>query len=369
VGSIVAIEPKTGEILAMVSSPGFDPAIFTDLHRTSERVQLSTSPAKPLFNRAVMAQYPPGSIFKCVNALIGMQEGVVFPTTTHGCARGYTVGRLHVGCHGHPSPLNLVQAVQMSCNAYFCYTFRDIIDKYASPQVGFSVWREHVSSFGFGQKFESDIPNELRGTMPTAQTYDRLHGIGRWRSLSIISLSIGQGELGFTPLHIANLAATIANRGYYFTPHVVKKVQGTPTELRFLTPHTTSINVGHFATVVDGMYLAVNSEYGGTARGSKIPGIDLCGKTGTAQNPHGEDHSAFMCFAPRENPQIAVAVYVENAGAGASMAAPIASLIVEKYLNRTTSRRWVEERILQTDLVNNPIVPKKNKVPTVVAGP
>jgi len=355
IGSIVAIEPSTGEILTLVSSPNFDPEIFVDVHRTDERSLLAIDPFKPLFNRAVMAQYPPGSIFKCINALIALQEGTVSVNTKHSCDMGYSLGNKKVGCHRHFSPVNLIQSIQVSCNAYHCHTFRSIIDKpaFGSPQAGFAAWRKHVESFGIGSRLESDIPNELRGILPTAATYDRMHGVNRWKSATIVSLAIGQGELGVTPLHMANLAAILANRGHYYTPHLVKDIQGQKLDKRFLTPNTTTISPEHFAPIVEGMYLAVNSEYGGTARVARISDIDICGKTGTAQNPHGNDHSVFICFAPKENPKIALAVYVENGGAGATWAAPTASLMVEKYLKKTISRKWLEDYVMNGYLLPN----------------
>ncbi len=353
IGSIVAIEPATGEILTLVSTPNFDPELFIDVHRAAERAALSLDPLKPLFNRAVMAQYPPGSIFKCINALIGLQEKTVTVNTTHSCDGGYYYGSKRLGCHHHFSPVNLPQSIQVSCNAYYCYTFRGIIDKpeYGSPQAGFAAWRKHVESFGIGRRLDSDIPNELRGLLPSAATYDRMHGVNRWKSASIISLAIGQGELGVTPLHMANLAATIANRGFYYTPHVAKHIQGQELDERFTTPHKTSIDNKYFDPVVEGMYLAVNSDFGGTARIAKIPDIAVCGKTGTAQNPHGNDHSVFICFAPKDNPKIALAVYVENGGAGATWAAPTASLMVEKYLNKTVARTWLESYVMNGNLL------------------
>jgi penicillin-binding protein 2 len=353
VGSIVAIEPSTGEILALVSAPTYDPMLFSDLHKLTERNALSLDPLKPLFNRAVMAQYPPGSIFKTLNALIALQENVSTPHTTYTCPGAFYYGRgQSVGCHGHfTSRLNMVEALQVSCNTYFCNTFRSIIDHHPNAREGLNAWGRHAESFGIGRKLGSDIPNEQRSNLPTTKTYDNMHGAGRWKSLSIISLAIGQGELGVTPLHMANLAATIANRGFYFTPHIAKSIQGGQIDNSYLTPHATTVTPAHFETVVEGMYRVVNGEYGGTARGAKISGIELCGKTGTAQNPHGDDHSVFICFAPRNNPRIAVSVYIENGGGGATWAAPAASLMVEKYLNKTVSRTWYEERVMNGNLI------------------
>jgi penicillin-binding protein 2 len=352
-GSIVAVEPATGEILALVSSPNFDPSVFSDAYRIADRSLVTTDPLKPMFNRAVMARYPPGSIFKLVNALVGLQEEVAMPNTSYSCHQGYVVGKKRVGCHVHSSPLNLPQSIQMSCNAYYCQLFRNLIDnpKYEDIREGFSTWYQHVMSFGIGKKLESDIPNELSSTMPTVATYDRMHGAGRWKSLSIVSLAIGQGELGVTPLHMANLAATIANKGFYYIPHLVKRIDGQQIDTRFLTPHQTTINAAHFEPVIEGMSLAVNGAGGSTARVAYLPDVEVCGKTGTAQNPHGEDHSVFVGFAPRHQSKIAIAVYVENAGFGATYAAPIASLMMEKYLKKEVSRTWLEEKMLETNLL------------------
>jgi penicillin-binding protein 2 len=355
IGSIVAIEPATGEILALISSPNFDPSMFSDIRRTKERVAAMTSPLKPMYNRAVMAQYPPGSIFKLVNALIALQEGTARASTTYSCYGGYQISaRKRVGCHYHPSPLNFAQSIQMSCNSYYCQVFRSIIDnpKYDNAQVGFEAWKKHAQSFGFGKKLESDIPNELSSSMPSAGMYDRMHGRNRWKSLNIISLAIGQGELGVTPLHMANLAAIIANRGSYYIPHLVKKIEGQPMAERFSMLKKTSIAPEHFDLVQEGMYLAVNGGGGSTARVAAMPDVEICGKTGTAQNPHGDDHSAFIAFAPRDNPRIAIAVYVENAGFGATYAAPIASLMIEKYLKREVARTWLEEKMINLDLIS-----------------
>ena len=351
VGSVVAIEPSTGDILTMVSSPGISVDMLADI--SNHYQEIAKDPYKPMFNRAVMSPQPPGSVFKLVNGLIGLQEGVLTPETRYPCHSGYSVGNLHVGCHSHASPLNLYESIMTSCNAYYCYVLRSIIDnpKYGSSRKGFEKWKKYTESFGFGLKLGTDIPSEQAGTMPTAERYDKLHGKGRWKALSIISLSIGQGEIGCTPLHIANLAATIANRGYYYIPHLQKDTPETPIDPRFKEKHYTMVDTSYFQEVVKGMAMAVT---GGTARVANIPGIEVCGKTGTAQNPHGADHSVFICFAPRENPKIAVAAYVENGGFGASYAAPIASLVAEKYLKGEISegRRHLEENMMNANLMD-----------------
>lgn len=301
-------------------------------------MKLLNNKRQPLFNRSVMAYYPPGSTFKVINGLIGMQEGVLKPEYTYPCSMGYTIGR-GVKCHNHWSPLNMVDAVQTSCNAYFCYVLRNILDnrKYGSVKKGMEQWTEYVRSFGFGRKLNSDFTNELNGNVPTAEFYNNRYR-GSWNSLTVISLAIGQGELGCTPLQMANMAATIANRGHYYIPHVVKRVHNRDSiDRRFYEPHNTKVESQYFEPIVEGMYRAVNKP-GGTAQNARVDGLEICGKTGTAQNPHGADHSTFMSFAPRNNPKIAISVYIENGRFGATIASPIASLITELYLTDTIKR-------------------------------
>ncbi len=353
VGSVVAIEPSTGEILALISSPGIDIDQLASISKHYK--EIVNDPYKPMFNRAVMSAYPPGSVFKLVNGLIGLQEGVITPQTKYNCNLGYYYGDRKLGCHAHPSPLDFTQSIMMSCNAYYCYVFRAIIEnrKYGSVSEAFDNWREMVMSFGFGRKLGSDFPAELGGTLPTSKTYDKIYGKNRWRAHSIISLSIGQGEIGATPLHLANLAATIANRGYYYIPHLVKDSPDTTIHPRFKERNYTMVDTSHFHKVIQGMWQAVNSEpgAGGTARLAHVEGLDICGKTGTAQNPHGKDNAVFICFAPRENPKIAIAAYIENAGFGGTWAAPIASLMIEKYLNGEISRKDLEQRMVEANLI------------------
>ncbi|MEA5005434.1 MAG: penicillin-binding transpeptidase domain-containing protein [Rikenellaceae bacterium] len=354
VGSLVAIEPSTGEILTLVSSPGISVDKLASISKYYN--EIVNDPLKPMFNRAVMAAYPPGSVFKLVNGLIALQDGVVDTIVKYPCHMGYHVGR-GVGCHAHPSPLDLTHAIMMSCNSYFCYAFRDIIDNPSYPNVtaAFSHWKEMVESFGFGHKLGSDLPNELGGVLPSVKGYDRIHGKGRWKSLSIISLAIGQGEIGTTPLHLANLAATVANRGYYYTPHIIKSVEDTVVHSDYSKRHYTKVDPSNFQKVIYGMYLAVNAPpgSGGTATRVAVKGLDICGKTGTAQNPHGKDHSVFICFAPKDNPKIAVAAYIENAGFGATWAAPIASLLVEMYINRKVDRKDLEAYVINGNTITN----------------
>lgn len=361
VGSIVAIEPSTGEILVMASSPSYDPDELVGWSSGNNYMKLLNNPRKPLFNRAVMSSYPPGSTFKLVNGLIGLQEGVLRPETRYSCNGGYAVGSRRMKCHAHGSPLDLYHAVQTSCNAYFCYVLRAVLDnrKYGGIREGMDVWEEYVRSFGFGRKLDSDFLDELNGFVPNSEYYDKKYN-NRWNSLTLISLAIGQGELGCSPLQMANLAAIIANRGYYYIPHVVKRVDSRDSiNSRFSEKHYTKVESKYFDPIVEGMYRAVNVP-GGTALRSQIPGFDMCGKTGTSQNPHGKDHATFLCFAPRENPRISVSVYIENGGFGGTIAAPIASLIVEQYLTDTIARPLLVEHVKNTK-INYPYYDKAAK--------
>lgn len=353
VGSVVAIEPSTGEILAMVSSPGIDVDVLADIGHYYD--SLSRDPRKPMFNRTVMASYPPGSVFKLVNGLIGLQEGVLKPEYKYPCNSGYYYTRTRkLGCHAHSSPLDFESAIATSCNGYFCYVLRNILEngKYGSTAEALDKWREYVLSFGFGEKLGSGIPAELGGNIPTSAYYNKLYGRGRWRFQTIVSLSIGQGEIGATPLQIANLAAIMANRGYWYIPHLVKDSENVKIDPKYKERRYTMVDTSYFATAVEGMYKAVNGggSAGGTAFSAAVPGIEVCGKTGTAQNPHGKDNSVFICFAPKDNPKIAVAAYVENAGFGATWALPVASLMLEKYLTGEISpeRKYLEKRMLET---------------------
>ncbi|NOY38535.1 MAG: penicillin-binding protein 2 [Chlorobi bacterium] len=356
-GSIVAIEPETGEVLCMVSAPAYAPDLLIGRARSVNFPVLSSDTLKPLFNRAVMASYPPGSTFKVVDALIALQEKVLFPYYKYSCGPGYGAGGIYVGCHIHRSPLDLIGAIQNSCNAYFCNVFRNILDNPAFPTIyeNFNRWIDYLHQFGFGNTLGIDVPNELKGYLPSTDYYDRYYGKNHWSSLTLISLAIGQGELGFTPLQMANLSAIIANRGWYRTPHVIREIEGDgfPDET-FNIQHHIKIDSTYFETVVKGMDLVVNGEpgTGSTARIARIPDIRVCGKTGTAQNPHGKDHSIFMAFAPRDNPKIAISVYVENGGFGSTYAAPIASLMIEQYLKGVVERKWLEDYILKTDLIH-----------------
>ena len=347
VGAVVAIEPATGEILVMASSPTYDPDELVGRERGNNYMRMLYNKRQPLFNRAVKAKYPPGSTFKLVQGLVGMQEGVLTPETKYPCHGGYSVGRVHQGCHEHYSPLDLRSAVAQSCNAYFCYVFRDIIDnrKYGSVKEGIEVWGDYVRSFGYGRKLDSDFLGEGPGYVPDRAFYDKRYR-GSWNSLTVLSLSIGQGELGCTPLQMANLAATVANRGYYYIPHIIKQIEGQDSiDRRFYEKHYTKVDPRYFEPIVEGMWRGVNVPGAGTSWRAFLPGLDVCGKTGTAQNPHGADHSTFLSFAPKDNPRIAISVYVENGGFGAAIALPIASLLEEYYLTDTITRPQLVEQV------------------------
>ncbi|MDR1056036.1 MAG: penicillin-binding protein 2 [Prevotellaceae bacterium] len=358
-GSVVAIEPATGEVLAMISSPGFDPATMSGLNRRSNYIALRNDPTRPLFDRTIMSSTnPPGSVFKIVNGMVGLQEGVLRSDMRYPCAGGYPYGR-GVKCHAHFSPINMIQSIQVSCNAYYCYVFRNIIEnpKYPSLDSALNSWRAKVQQLGFGRQLGIDLPNEKGGILPTTTLYDKIHGKGRWKALSIISLSIGQGEIGATTLQLANLCAIIANRGFYYIPHIVKEIESDSIAIdidpKYKQLQKSGINHEYFDDIVQGMYLAVNGGAGSTARRVRLPDIEVCGKTGTAQNPHGKDNAVFICFAPRENPKIAIAVYVENAGFGGTHAAPIAALMVEKYLKGKITRTDLEIQVLSSNFIQH----------------
>jgi penicillin-binding protein 2 len=346
-GSIVAIEPNSGEVLTLVSAPNFDPGLLVGRIRSENFSKLQADSAQPLFNRALMASYPPGSTFKPINGLIGLQENVITPSTLFGCNNGY----LFVDCHTHESPLDLEGAIKNSCNAYFCQAFRRILENpaYVSVPDAFVKWKGYLTEFGFGNTLGTDFVNELPGFIPDRTFYDKYHKTTNWKALNVISLAIGQGEIGTTPLQMVNMTAAIANRGYYFCPHIVRSV-GDPqvTDPKFTTRHKIDIDSTNFEYIANGMDMAVNS--GGTATIAALKDIIVCGKTGTAQNPHGKDHSVFIAFAPKYDPKIAIAVYVENAGFGATYAAPIASLMIEKYLTGKVSNKNLEEYILNLAL-------------------
>ena len=361
VGAIVCIEPKTGEILALVSSPTYDPALLMGKERGKNYGDLVNNRLKPLYDRSIMAAYPPGSTFKPTQGLIFLQEGIITTSTTYPCRRGYINAGLRVGCHGHPSPLSLKPALQTSCNAYFCWGFKHMMDnraKYGSTGKAFEVWKNHMVSMGYGYKLGIDMPGENRGFIPNTAFYDKFHKKGKWTGQSIISDAIGQGEILATPLQIANLSATIANRGYYITPHVVKNIEGIGVLKKNLERHDTDIDKSYYDDIVQGMRMAV---LGGTCTRANIPGLDVCGKTGTAQNPHGRDHSVFMGFAPMNDPKIAVCVYVENAGFGAAFGVPIGALMIQRYLRGNSPGLQAQGRAMASrHTVSSPKVKKSS---------
>ena len=348
-GSIVGLEPSTGEILCLISSPNYDPNILVGRKRSENYLILNEDTInKPLFNRASLAQYPPGSTFKLINALIGLQENVIYSGSKFNCDHGYVYGeeKRKMKCHPHRSPLNLIESISNSCNSYFCNVYRAIIEKYPNTYDGYDVWRNYVTSFGLGNWLNNDLPTGQKGFVPTQNFYDRIYGKNRWKSLTNLSLSIGQDALLTTPIQMANMTAAIANRGYYFTPHIVKAIDNDSIDSRFTEPIHTKIDSSLFEIVIKGMQEVVEDEELGTSNIAKMEDVTVCGKTGTAQNPHGEDHSIFIGFAPKDNPKIAIAVYVENGGWGSTWAVPIASLMIEKYLNDTIKRDWLEEKIM-----------------------
>jgi len=358
-GSIVAIDPSTGEIICMVSAPTYDPNLLVGRQRTAKYWELFNDPIKPLFNRAIMAAYPPGSTFKPVNALISLQEKIINFNTTYPCHNGYFSGPIAVQCHPHYSPITLTDAITVSCNSYFCNSFRNFLDdnKFGSVHQGYAVFRNYVDFFGFGRKLGIEFSNEVAGKFPRPEYYDKLYGGPRgWRSLTVFSLAIGQGEICLTPLQNCNSACIIANGGYYIIPHVVKAIEGQKAiDPKYRVKHFIPVDKEYVDFIKEAMNRVTTRGTGGTASWCEIPDIPSCGKTGTAQNPHGANHSIFIGFAPKDNPKIAIAVYVENAGYGASWAAPIASLMMEKYLKDSISRPWVEKYILNKDFLHGTV--------------
>ena len=350
-GSIVAIEPKTGELLALISSPGYNPNLLVGRERSENYSKLLKDTLIPLMNRATMGTYPPGSTFKMVNALVGLQDKTLTKYTEYGCKGQLS---LPIKCtHDHKTPLNLSEAIEQSCNPYFWNTYKSILENpsYSGSHEGYEHWYENVTSFGFGKKFKTDIPFEVRGNIPNNSYFDKLYR-GSWNSLTVRSLSIGQGEILVTPIQLANLSAIIANRGYYYPPHLLTKMEGHDEVLNpyFTEKQITSIDPDNFDIVRTAMLDVFEAEYG-TARWYKLDSIKQCGKTGTVQNPHGDDHSIFIAFPPMDNPQIAISVIVENSGFGSKWAAPIASLLIEKYLSGEPQRKALEKRMMDGNLL------------------
>ena len=359
-GSIVMIEPETGEVLCLVSSPSYDPNLLVGRQRGKNHIMLSKNSDKPLLDRAIMGRYPPGSTFKPTQALTFLQEEVITTETLYTCAHGYTGARNgKPACHGHASPLNVTYALATSCNSFFCWGLRDMIDsrrRYTSVGEAFEVWKNYLVSMGYGYKLGIDLPGENRGFLPNSEYYNKYHG-KRWSSSTVISIAIGQGEVLATPLQICNLAATIANRGYFITPHVVKEVQDTPLDSLYTDKRYTMVERKNYEIVAEGMRNAV---IGGTCRGAAITDIEVCGKTGTAENPHGKDHSAFIGFAPYRNPKVAICVYVENGGFGATYGVPIGKLMMEKYLKGEISE---ENKLLEETMSNAVVSPNVLSLP------
>jgi penicillin-binding protein 2 len=344
-GTIIMIQPKTGEILCMVSMPTYDPSILVGRQFSNSFLDLSRDPYLPLFNRALNGEYPPGSTFKTTQALTFLQEKIITPSTAYSC---FGKGN-KPGCHAHWSPMPLIPAIGTSCNAYFASGFKSMMDnrKYGSVQEAMNTWRDYMVKQGFGYRLGVDLPGEKRGLIPNAEYYNKAfsdkNGKPWWRGSTVVSISIGQGEVLLTPIQICNLAATIANRGYFYTPHVVKEIKDTALDSLYTNPRYTDIDARHYESVVDGMRLAVT---GGTCRTTNIPDIAVCGKTGTAQNI-GQDHSIFMGFAPKDNPEVAIMVFVENGGYGATYAVPIGRLMIQKALKGEipASDKWIEENM------------------------
>jgi penicillin-binding protein 2 len=361
-GGIVAIEPATGEILSLVSSPSYDPNLMVGRERSKNFNKLYFDEVnKPLYDRGLLGEYPPGSPFKIINALIGLQEQVITPDTHFYCYGGFKYGRgsgafmkCHCGIYG--SPIKLDKGIYKSCNAYFANVYKRIIEKYPTPAEGMKTWSDHAKSFGLGNFLNNDLSSGKRGLIPDDAFYNRYYPNGGWRASTTISNSIGQGEVLTTPIQLANMTAAIANRGFYFTPHIIKKIDKKPIKIdNFTAPKYTSIKPEYFEPVIEGLFNVFEK---GTAAGSRVKGIEICGKTGTAENfasvdgkrVQFTDHSIFIAFAPKDNPKIAIAVFVENGYWGARWAGPIATLMIEKYLNGETSRQWLEQRMIEGSL-------------------
>ncbi len=357
-GSVVAIDPKSGEILSMISSPGYNPNLLVGRERSENYTRLLKDTLVPLMNRAAMGTYPPGSTFKMVNALVGLQEGVVKESTEFSCKGPLS---LPIKCtHDHKTPLDLTEAIEQSCNPYFWNTYKSILENplYSNTHEGYRSWYENVTSFGFGKEFNTDIPFEVSGNIPDNNYFDKLYR-GSWNALTVRSLSIGQGEILVTPIQLANLSVIIANKGYYYPPHLLTRMEGDENAVNpyFTEKQITTIDPDNFDIVRNAMLDVFEAEHG-TARWYVLDSIKQCGKTGTVQNPHGDDHSIFIAFAPMDNPQIALSVIVENSGFGSTWAAPIASLMIEKYLRGKSKRTALEKRIMEGDLIN--VEPKKS---------
>ena len=355
-GGIVAIEPKTGEILALVTAPSYDPSILVGRQRSKNYTLLyHDSIAKPLYDRGLLAEYPPGSPFKIMTGLVGLQEKVINEQTTFMCHHGFSYARgRFMKCHGF-GPHQLHNGIYNSCNTYFANVYMRTINKYVSPPHAVDIWNKHVKSFGLGQFMGYDLPTGRKGKVPDSKTYKKMYPDWRWDSKTIVSNAIGQGEVLMTPIQLANMMSAVANEGYYYTPHIIKRIKGEKIDTKFTTKHLTTIDKKYFKPMISGLFDVYNL---GTAHGLNVEGIDICGKTGTAENfakiggvrTKLEDHSIFVAFAPKDNPKIAIAILVENGGFGATIAGPIASLMIEKYLRHKITRTDLEKRILERSL-------------------
>lgn len=353
-GSIVMIEPETGEVLCLVSSPSYDPNLLVGRQRGKNHQMLEEDPLLPLLDRSIMGSYSPGSTYKLAQGLVYLQEGVITPQKMYTCAHGYTFRGGKPACHGHGSPLALIPAIATSCNSYFCWGLHEMLDnrkRYPSVQDAFEIWKDHMVSMGYGYRLGIDLPGEKRGYIPNSKVYDQIYN-KRWNSSTIISIAIGQGEISATPLQIANMAATIANRGYYVVPHVVREVEGGELDTLYINKKRTSVDTQHYKEIAEGMRNAVT---GGTCRILNMKDVEVCGKTGTVENSHGRDHSACVAFAPYDKPKVAICVFVQNGGFGATNAVPIARLMFEKFFygEVQSETKYLEQRILETVILPN----------------
>lgn len=355
-GGIIAIEPKTGEILTLVTAPSYNPNILVGRQRSRNYTKLyNDSLAKPLYDRSLLAEYPPGSPFKILTALVGLQSQAIDTSTVVACRHGFSYGRRFMRCHCGGGMRKLHMGIAKSCNAYFGTTYLKTLNSFSNASKGVDYWSDHLKSFGLGQFMGYDLPTGRRGNIPTSATYEKYYPNGALKSTMIVSNSIGQGEILMTPIQLANMMATIANRGYYYTPHIIKKIKGQPIDAKFRTKHTTTIDKKHFGPVVEGLAEVFKT---GTAYFLGVEGIEICGKTGTAENfaiiggkkKQLEDHSIFVAFAPKNDPKIAIAVFVENGGYGATIAGPITSLMIEKYLKGKVTNKFREENIINRSL-------------------
>ncbi len=350
-GGIVAIEPSSGEILSLITAPSYDPNMMVGRKRSrNSTILFGDTINRPMYDRGLQAEYPPGSPFKILTGLIGLQEGVINQQTTFTCSHGYRISaKRKMGCHPHASQVQLNFGMYTSCNAYFANTYKRIIEKYDTPHIGMDSWNKHVESFGLGNFFGNDVYGGRKGLIPDADFYDKWYPAKNWRALTTISNAIGQGEVLTTPIQLANMTAAVANRGFYYTPHLVKVIKDDTIDTKFITKNVTTIDPQHFDPIIDGLFDVFENPKG-TAYSSRVEGIEICGKTGTAQNPHGQDHSIFIAFAPKDNPKIAIAVFVENGYWGSRWAGPIATLMIEKYINGETSRKYLEEKMFNGSL-------------------